>query len=145
MESNIIYLYPFPGSITWNVTDGEGDLDTAEYGSDDIDVDTNLVIVFDKEPAEATADDSESDFAPFLHKYIDAGVLARAYGANTDGRIRSLADYWEMRQVVAKKAIMRFLSKRRTDRTYTLKSSNGASIRSNRHPRLPDAYPVTYP
>ena len=102
-------------------------------------------MVFDKEITEATADDSESVFPKFIQKYIEYGVISAAYGANTDGRIGSLADYWEMRKQVGIKAINHYTRKRMVDRDYCLRAQDSTGVRSNKHPRLPDAYPVTYP
>ncbi|NIT59316.1 MAG: hypothetical protein GWN00_24770, partial [Aliifodinibius sp.] len=68
-----------------------------------VDVDNNLLVVFEKNPVEITDTSDESGFSIFLRKYIEYGVISRAYGANTDGRIDSLADYWNMRHEVGVK------------------------------------------
>jgi hypothetical protein len=145
-ESNRIFLYPFPGSVTYQDTsDIEDDPDTADYATTGLDVDNNLLVIFDKEITEATTGTDESVFPKFIRKYIEYGVLAAAYGANTDGRIGSLADYWEMRRKVGIKAIKEYTSKRKVDRDYCFRTQSGQALRSNKHPRLPDAYPASYP
>jgi len=140
--ANRFYLYPLPSSITWTDQDNEdADPDEAAYASTSLDVDDNLIVVFDKTATDLAEDTDESAFATFLHKYIEYGTLSRAYGANTDGRIGSLSDYWKLRKETGIKAIKMYLNKRRQDRTYTLQPRNPASVRSVRHPRLPSTYP----
>jgi hypothetical protein len=146
-ESDLIYLYPIPSSVTaQDSSEGEGDPDTAQYGSTTVDVDNNLLAVFETAPTELVADDDESDLPVYLKKFLEYGVIGRGYGANTDGRIESLAEYWNMRRAVAVKMIHVFKSRKRVDREYCLQTEPGADrIRSRRHPRLPDEYPAVYP
>jgi hypothetical protein len=145
-ESNRIFLYPFPGSVTWqDSSEGEDDPDTADYATTGLDIDNNLLVVFDKEITELSADGDESVFPKFIQKYVEYGVISAAYGANTDGRIGTLADYWEMRRQVGIKAINRYTSQRKVDRDYCLRTQQTTALRSNKHPRLPADYPVTYP
>jgi len=140
--SNRHYLYPLPSSISWTDQDNEdADPDEAAYASTSLDVDDNLIVVFDKNATDLSADTDSSAFATFLHKYIEYGVISRAYGANTDGRIRSLADYWELRKQTGLKAIRIYQSNRRVDRDYQLVIRGARPIRSSRHPRLPSTYP----
>lgn len=145
-ESDIIYLYPIPSSVTaQDSSEGQGDPDTAQYGSTTIDVDNNLLAIFEKEPTELDNEDDESDYPIFLRKFVEYGVIARAYGANTDGRIESLADYWNMRREVALKMLLSYKSSRRGDRQYCLQTMGTSALRKRKHPRLPDGYPPVYP
>jgi hypothetical protein len=140
--SNRHYLYPLPSSITWTDQDNEdADPDEAAYASTSLDVDDNLLVVFDKNITDLSDDDDSSAFATFLHKYIEYGTISRAYGANTDGRIRSLSEYWKMRKQVGIRAIRAYLSNRRVDRDYCLTGQGAKPIRSIKHPRLPNAFP----
>jgi hypothetical protein len=140
--SNRHYLYPMPSSETWTDQDNEdADPDEAAYASTSLDVDDNLIVIFDKTATDLSDDTDSSVFAAFLHKYIEYGTLARAYGANTDGRIRSLAEYWELRKKVGIKAIKIYQSKKNVDRNYCLQTKGARPIRSTRHPRLPSTYP----
>lgn len=145
--SNRIYLYPIPDSITFTdtETDGEGDPDTSEYGTTTIDVDNNLIVVFDKNLSELSNDYDSPSWAEFLHKYLEYGVTSRAYHADTDGYIPSLGEYWEMRKNFGINAIRRYMQLKKADREYRLRPHVGEPIRSRKHPRLPSDYPVTYP
>ena len=139
--SNRFFLYPTPNSVTWvSGQTVDADPDEAAYASSSLNVDNNLLIVFDKDPTQATGTDSTSDFPAYLRKYIEYGVIARAYGANTDGRIPSLSEYWRMRKKVGQGLIERYLSNRRSDRQYQLNSSGAPRLRSVKHPRMPSAF-----
>jgi hypothetical protein len=139
--SNRHYLYPHASSATWTDQSGsDADPDDSEYGSTTLDVDNNLLVIFDKNPTELTADGNTPDFPAFLHKYLEYGVVARAYEANTDGRIPSLAEYWEMRRKFGFKAVKIYMSKRRSDRHYQLRDRDSRVTRQQKHPRFPDAF-----
>lgn len=144
--SDRIYLYPILSSATWDdsETDYEGDPDNSEYGSTTIDVDNNLLVVFDKALDEIESTGA-SELPSYLHKYLEYGVISRAYYADTDGYIPSLGEYWEMRKKTGVAMIKRFVSLRKSDRYYRLRPHVGEPVRSRRHPRLPSDYPVTYP
>ena len=109
---------------------------------DSIDADENLIMVYRATPHDLDGSgQDESEFPPFLRKYIEYQVLENAYLANTDGNIKSLADYWGWRKQIAWKTVKQYRSNTRVDRDYRL-TTRGASVRSTRqHPRLPDAYP----
>lgn len=164
---NFIAMYPMPSSVIWNddsddgvlvgreddthsgtglVYDGSGTLSTHTSGAalDIVEADNNLLMVFKVTVDELESNDSVSDFPPYLTKYIEFSVLERAYGANTDGKIQSLADYWGLRREIGQKAIKVFNSKRRVDRDYCLKSQDGVPMRNRRHPKLPDTYPAMW-
>jgi len=132
-------------AVTLGVTSIDTDPDEAAYSTTALDVDDNLIVIFDKNTTDLSADTDSSAFATFLHKYIEKGVIARAYGGNTDGRIPSLSEYWQMRKEVGVRAIKRYLAKRMSDRDYRLQPRNPMVSRSRRHPRLPSTYPSTYP
>lgn len=121
----------------------EGDLVSQEEGIaiNIIDVDENLFIVYRASPVDIEQDSDEISFPVFFGKYVEHGVLSRAYEANTDGRIVSLADYWRFRHQVDMSMIRRFMLNKRTDRNYLLKSRTIPNTRKRRHPRLPDTYP----
>ena len=110
-----------------------------------IDVDNNILIFYEKNPSEITEESDESELAVYFRKYVEYGVLADMYGANTDGRIPSLSEYWKMRKEVALNIIKSFKSKRFADRDYQLETKTLKGSRKSRHPRLPDKYPSVYP
>ena len=101
----------------------------------------NFLLVYDVTPEDVKHDTDESDFPRFMRKYIEHRVIARAYGANTDGRIQSLSDYWDYRFEVGMKMIERFMAKKKEDRDYRFVTSSREPLRS-RHPRLPSSYPA---
>lgn len=101
----------------------------------------NFLLIYDITPDDIVEDTDESDFPSFMQKYIEYGVIARAYGANTDGKIQSLADYWGMRYEAGISIIKRYMGKKMADRDFRLTISHGRAI-NKRHPRLPDTYPT---
>lgn len=143
--SDFIMPYPIPTVTEWQDTaEGEADPDTSQYGSTTLDIDYNLLMVFEKEPTELSAGTDESDFAGFLQKYLEYGVLSRAYAANTDGKIESLSDYWNERKKLGYKAIKIFKKMRKVDRDYRLITKDTPAQSTRRHPRLPDEYPAVW-
>lgn len=165
---NSYVLYPRPSTAFVHEVDGEGvalfaeddtedtdegtiavrtgSTDSGELGAalDIIDTVDSVFMVYDVSPADMLAASDEPDYPDFLRKYVRHGVVSRAYGANTDGRIRSLSDYWGMRYTLGIQFIKRYMSNRRVDRDYRL-TSGAIPGRSRRHPRLPDRYPASYP
>ena len=104
----------------------------------------NVFIVFDVTPTEIVTGSDEGDYPEFLKKYMRYGVVSQAYGANTDGRIQSLASYWGARYEVGIDHTRRFVRNKRQDRDYRL-TARATSRTRNRHPRLPSAFPATNP
>lgn len=145
---NIIYLYPYISSLTWqdSETSATDDPDSSAYANTSMDVDDNLFVVFEKRPADLESGSDASDFPSFLYKYFEYGVISRAYLADTDGYIPSLSEYWNMRKQVGLKVLERFKVLKGSDRNYQLSTRRGpVGVRKRRHPRLPDDYPVIYP
>lgn len=114
-------------------------------GEDAINPTGNLVVFFIKRATDIESEFDESLLPDFLQRYCEYGAISRAYKANTDGRIQSLADYWDMRKKAGIVAIKRFMAKRLADREYRLESARMNSGGKYRHPRLPDEYPEVYP
>lgn len=102
---------------------------------------SNFLLVYDVNPDDLAFDADVSEFPQFLRKYIEHKVISRAYGANTDGRIQSLSDYWNYRYETGMQLVKRFMSKRKEDRDYRL-TTGIEPRRSSRHPRLPSTYPA---
>jgi hypothetical protein len=117
--------------------------DSQEIGvpTDIVDTDDNVFMVYTVSPADMTEEADTSDFPTFMLKYIRFGVLSRAYGGNNDGKIKSLAQYWEGRYDLGIKFIKRYLRMKRQDRDYRL-TAHGTARRFVRHVRLPDTYPL---
>jgi hypothetical protein len=166
-NNNWIRIYPLP-SITWY--DDEisiADPDTAEYvdvgeavtfGSEDAyfgttlvrfdssddanDTDNNILIVYNTDSTDMTAAPDESTLPEWMQKYIEYGVAARALRANTDGRVESLADYWDMRKKAGYEVIKRWKRLKMSNRNIVFRTRNGSSGTGQRpkHPRLPSTY-----
>jgi len=117
---------------------------SAVFGAsvDIVHTENNVFLVYDVSPNDLETISDEPDYPPFLRKYIRYGVLSRAYGSNTDGKIQSLADYWGARYDVGVECVKRYVRNRRTDRDYRLTTKGLSPRRNLRHPRLPDAYPA---
>lgn len=105
---------------------------------DDID---NFLLIYDLDPKDIVEDTDISDFPNFMRRVIEYGVVSRAYGANTDGKIKSLSDYWAFRYESGIALIKRYMSKRKMDRDYRLVTGQIPPSSLRRHPRLPDTYP----
>jgi len=167
-KENQFVLYPRPSSITWDDVgllrsplDSFGDsgqietwdeayIDQRDTGiiTDSIDTDGQVFMVFESIPEDVNDNPSdwysiELDLPDFFRKYIRYGVLERCFGANTDGFIPSLRDYWQLRKQIGIKAIKKYKSLRNADRDYRF----GGTYQSARskHPRLPAEYPEVYP
>ncbi len=161
---NSFVLYPRPTVATW--LDGDGmalfnsnDTIDQEAGTllrrydstmsqnggiplDVIDADNNVILFYDLNPTDLTKVSDVSDFPVYLRKYIEYGVISKAYGANTDGRIKSLSDYWNERFELGVAAVSKFMNRRYVDRDYRLMTKGASVSRMKRkHPRLPSTYP----
>jgi len=112
---------------------------------DIVDTTNSVFMAYSVIPTEVRSASDEPDFPEFLRKYIRFGTVARAYGGNNDGRIRSLADYWQMRYTLGIEFAKRYVCYKRSDRDYRLSTSSMPASRRHRHPRLPDGYPHVAP
>ncbi len=121
----------------------EGDLLSQETGfsTDILDDAGNVVLIYSAIGQDVESDEDESNFPKFLRKYIEHGVLEQCYGANNDGRIQSLAEYWRYRYMTGIQMIKKYMIVRKQDRNYCM-VSGGTPPRNQRHPRLPSNYPA---
>jgi len=101
----------------------------------------NVLLIYDAIAKDIQDEQDTSDFPEFMQKYNEIGTLSRAYGANTDGKIKSLQDYWEYRYQVGIEMMKKFMKKRKSDRDYQLVTGSLPVSRKFRHARLPDTYP----
>jgi len=162
-------LYPKPSAAFADDLSGEGpaffiDGDTEDTdlgtiavrtGSDEssnigasvdiVGVTDNVFMVFDVNPTDMETLSDEPTFPRFMRKYVRYGVLARAFMANTDGRIKSLADLWSSRYALGINVLKRYMRNRSTDRDYRLTTKGVTGRISRRHPRLPSTYPAVNP
>jgi hypothetical protein len=154
--SNIIHLYPHPGTvvqqepdITDTFVDGGGInasaeiwLDEGDYGliTDEIDTADALFAVYTAQPNDIVETTDSSDFPDYLVRYIEYGTLERAFGSDTDGFIPSLRDYWHLRKEVGLKTLAKFQRLTLGDRDYRLGGQK--KPQSSRRLRLPEGYPA---
>lgn len=164
---NAYVLYPKPSAAWVNEIGGDGvalyaqgdteDVTTGtiavrsgDYDSgvgaavDIVDVEYSVFIVYEAIPTDMELQSDVSDLPAFLVKYIRHGVIARAYGANTDGRIKTLAQFWALRYEMGIQATKKFRVNRKQDRDYRM-TSGASPNRRSRGLRLPDRYPAVNP
>lgn len=158
-------LYPRPSTAFVDEVTGDGVAFFVEDDSEDTDVGTiavrtgssesgnigasvdvvgltnNVLMVYSVNPSEVSALTDEPDYPQFLRKYVRYGVLARAYDANTDGYIPSLAKMWAERYRVGLQVVKRYMSNRSNDRDYRLMTKQSTSRSRRRQPKLPATYP----
>jgi hypothetical protein len=153
-EQNEVVLYPRPSSVTWDddlTYDDDGEIviftedaiDTSDVGlsTDIIDTDGQCFMIYKAVPTSVESVSDEIDWCPpFVLAAVRAATLERAYGANTDGFVPSLRDYWKMRKDTAIKALLLYKYARLSDRDIRL---GGGAERPQRmaRPRMPDGYP----
>lgn len=122
-----------------------GDFATDNVGAsfDIIGLTNNVFMIYDVDPTDMASASDDGDYPEFLKKYVRYGVVSRAYGANTDGRIGSLSDYWQTRYLAGVKVAKKFARNKHNDRDYRLVTKGTPVQRTRRHPRLPSTYPAT--
>lgn len=125
----------------------EGSLLSAEVGAAVavLETEDNLAVIYDVMPLDVESVGDDLIWPDWMLKYIRFGVLGRAFKANTDGRIPSLAAYWDRRYEIGKRALDAFRSANKEDRDYQLRTKGVRTRLVRRHPRLPDTYPAIYP
>jgi hypothetical protein len=123
-----------------------GSSDTDEGTPVDIvELGDSVFMVYAVSPTDVENLGDEPEFPGFLRKYLRYGTVGRAYSANTDGRIKSLGDFWQTRYELGVEFTKRWLRNKRRDRDYRLITRGVPGRRSYRYPRLPDAYPAVEP
>jgi hypothetical protein len=158
-ESRQAVLYPRPTSFDWDdggllqepteTFDDAGGINTwstdttdeADAGVivDAIPTENTVFILYQAVPRDVESMQDEIDIPPYLVKYVRYACLERAYGADTDGFIPSLRDYWKTRKEIGIRAIKKLEVLKRSDRDYRL--GGGGRPAGSRHPRLPGEYP----
>lgn len=162
--SQEVYLYPRPGAV-WDDIDGEGVFLDADWASsdsetgfaidstgaeteantgialDNLRIEDNILLIYRQQVVDIVNYNDESKVAPFFQKYIEYGVIARSYEANTDGRIKSLASYWDWRKRLGQEVIKKFKWNRLQDRNFQLAQQSKLKTKKVL-PRLPSTYPA---
>lgn len=162
-SSRQLVMYPRPTNYTWDddgipydpyeaLSDTGGlntfSTDSVDYADgglilDQVGTDDTLFILYRSAPQDVVDFTDEIDMAPYLTKYIRYGCLERCLGADTDGFVPSLRDFWKQRKELGIRSIKRLDILKRSDREYRL-GGNQPRGRS-RHPRLPSEYPRQWP
>lgn len=154
--SNLIYPYPIPSSATiaapdeTDIFDDAGGintrsevwLDESDYGllTDHVDTTDAFFMIYSAQPTDIIETTDEGDWPDFMTKYVEYATLERAYGADTDGFIPSLRDYWKLRKEIGLKALAKLQRLMLADRDYVL--GGQPSPHSSKRLRLPDGYPA---
>jgi hypothetical protein len=161
--SREFFLYPRPAAdwddltsedilidTSWTTSDAETgtgiDLANGEtnqnlgIGLDALRADNNVVLIYRQQVNDIENLTDEPEIVKYFQKYLACGVLEKAYMANTDGKISSLADYWGWRKELGYKVVERFKWSRLKDRDFRLTSTRGGD-RKRQGPRLPATYP----
>ena len=152
---NEIVLYPRP-TPTWDETevyevlDGtyggmvadESWLDHADVGvtTDVISTEDTLFACYEAMPVPMADLNDSPDFAPYIVKYVSYATLERAFGADTDGFIPTLRDYWGLRKKAGIEALKKWHRMAKIHQDYRLGGDNRTP--RGRHPRLPEHYPA---
>ena len=126
------------------VTSDEDHLDESHLGlvTDDIDADDALLMVFEPIPMDIESPTDELEWPDWAVKYVEYGTLERAYGADTDGFIPSLRDYWRLRKEIGIEALKKLKRSKLKDRDFVM-GQKPAFGRSRL--RLPSGYPAVWP
>ena len=165
---NTMVLYPRPSSIVWDTNSLLSDVDPSESFSDTlsegiivyeedafdeqdkgiifdtVDAADHLFMIFEAIPDDVPEDSDEwddelSSWPSYMIPMIEYATLERCFGADSEGFIPSLRDYWETRKKIGIETIKTFKLNRLTDRDFRLGGSRKPSKPA--HPRLPSAYP----
>jgi hypothetical protein len=153
--SNKIYLYPQPTTAVWQEkteadyfddlgglsVSGETILDAEDVGMllETITTENALFTVYEALPVKMSGWDEVMSWPDYLVKYVEYATLERMFGADTDGFIPSLRDYWRQRKEIGIEAIKKFRRMRVSSRTYILGGSE--SYTHGRGGALPEGYP----
>ncbi len=100
--------------------------------------DDTIFLYYRQRPPEPQGWGDDAVWPSFLLKYVRYGVLARAYRANTDGRIPSLASFWGERYQIGVKAVERYALNRISAVRRGLRMPRRPQ---KRLPKLPSTYP----
>lgn len=150
-------LYPSPGGVTWqDDSDASGLSDTGGFISDPaifsnadtglpievIDLAGALFVVYEAIPYMIEAASDKIPWPGWFVRYVEYGALERAYGADTDGHIPSLRDFWQKRKEIGLKVLEKFQRLQASDQDYRM--GGPPRIPHSRGGSLPSGYPPVY-
>lgn len=89
-------VYDNVGGIVLFVSDS---YEQSESGTvtDQVALDDNLFVAYVPHPASVESITDDCDWPAYCRHYLECSVLSQAFGADTDGFIPSLRDYWKSR------------------------------------------------
>lgn len=128
------------GLVAWS----EGARETGDYGiiTEVVETEGQLFVIYQALPTPSTEVDTETDWPDWCIHAVECAVLERAYGADTDGYMPTIRDYWRARKEWAIEALKRFKYLRLRDQEYVMGRPRGKT--SPRGPRMPDHYPEAW-
>jgi len=131
-----------PEEIGGMIYDGDSWLDQQDVGLavDVIDTDNALLMVYDFSPRDIGFTDG-SDFPAWAVKTVEHATLERCFGADTDGYIPTLRDYWKLRKEIGINMLNRVYRMALNDRDYRL-GGNGQATTRGRGFSLGSHYPA---
>jgi hypothetical protein len=131
---------------TGAIADTTGQVLNSDEGAvtESLETDDNILLIYEADCEDLADITDEGNLTNYLQKYVEYATLERSYSANTDGKIKSLQDYWQWRAKLGVEIVKRFKLRRRTDRDYRLITKTVGRRRGRQHPRLPDSYPALY-
>lgn len=128
-------------STAYGITLFRDDLtETATVGivAQSVDTANALLLVYELYPIVDSIYD-ETDAPEWLRHTLECAVLSYAFGADTDGFIPSLRDYWKQRKEIGIASAKRIKSAAMRDRVIV--RGGGVQRRARVEPRLPSEYP----
>jgi hypothetical protein len=154
--SNIFYPYPIPSDVVEQITGPEdvfvdtGGIITSDETmlvegdlgiiTDIIDSADAFIMIYQAQANDILEVTDSSDFPDWWVKYIEYATLERAFGADTDGFIPTLRDYWKARKDLGIKSLKRFQRMMLVDQDFRLGGQKQPT--TSRRLRLPDGYPA---
>lgn len=108
------------------------------YVTNVVETDDTLFMVY-KPYSQVDSILEEVPYPEWTRHYLEIAVLEYAFGADTDGFIPSLRDYWQARKEIGYKILHKLHNAKMEDRN--LVRGAKASPRRYRHPRFPAGYP----
>jgi hypothetical protein len=158
-EGNMLVPYPRPATVVFQEFDytevlsdtggketyDEDYLQEKETGIalDYISTENAFLFVYESLPTELADITETPDVPSWLVRIVEHGTLERAYGADTDGFIPSLRDYWKARKEIGLMALKKFKRMRLTDRDFRL--GGRYEKYTVQHPTLGEHYPRQCP
>jgi hypothetical protein len=155
----LIGLYPRPSQVTIDeldteevlsdtggiVTWAEGSTEDSDTGwvTDTVDTQYKTFVIYVPYPPMTESVMDEVNYPTWCRHYLEAHVLEQAFGADTDGYIPSLENYWRARKELGIQVLKDLRIAAMKDRKIQMGPQGHKRIW--KHPTLPSGYPRTDP